>query len=335
MELITGGTGIVGVHLLLERTAAGAPVRALFRKGSDRSIVERVFRHYRPDADELLPRIEWAEGDLCDIGSLKDAMDGVRHVYHAAALVSFDPRDRRELYRVNTGGTTNVVDAALLMGVERLCHVSSTAAIGRAPGLRERHEDLPWTGGLDTSPYAQSKYDAELEVYRGIAEGLDAVIVNPCVVIGPGAPGRSSMTLVERLRKGTRFFPPGSNAVVDARDVAACAAALMERTGGGQRYLLVGENTSYRDLFAGMASAFGKDPPRTALPAWVLGLAWRVERLRTLFGGRALVTRHTVHSAVIQRAYANAKVRAALGFTFRTAREAVRNVADFQQGRGT
>jgi nucleoside-diphosphate-sugar epimerase len=329
METITGGTGIVGVHLLLERTAAGERVRALHRRHSDRSIVARVFRHYRADADALLARIEWVEGDLEDVLSLEDALAGVERVYHAAALVSFDPRDSRRLVRVNTEGTANLVNAALACGVRRLCHVSSTAAIGHAPAGMLRHEDLPWEPDRYSSPYALTKHAAELEVARGIAEGLDAVIVNPCIVIGPGAPGRSSMAMVERLRRGTRFFPPGSNAVVDARDVAACCVALMEKGATGERYLLVGENVSYRRLFTVFAEAFGNKPPMHRLPPLVLGIAWRMEWLRSLLGGRPIITRHTARSVIEVRAYANTKVSAALGFTFRPLEEMVANTAAF------
>lgn len=326
MELITGGTGIVGIHLLLERTAAGAPVRALLRPGSDTRVLERVFRHYRSDADDLLQRITWVPGHLHDVEALEEAMQGVRLVYHAAALVSFDPRDNRELMRVNAAGTANVVNAALVAGVERLCHVSSTATIGHAAEGVERDEALPWTEGPQTSPYAASKYAAELEVYRGIAEGLDAVIVNPCIILGPGASGRSSMAMVERVRKGVAYYPGGSNAVVDARDVAQCMVRLMKEGGTGERYLLVGENMSYRDLFTLIAERAGKPAPTRRLSNVVLGISWRLERLRSLFGGRPFITRRTAHSAIIRRSFSNAKVAAALGHSFRPASEAVDNV---------
>ncbi|MDQ3099891.1 MAG: NAD-dependent epimerase/dehydratase family protein, partial [Bacteroidota bacterium] len=234
MDLITGSTGIVGIHLLYACTNSGERVRALYRKGGDRSIVATVFKHYSRDAEQLLEKIEWVEGELQDIGSLKDAMSGIDRVYHAAAMVSFAPGDTRTLYKVNAGGTANVVNAALLQGIHRLCHVSSTAAIGQAAPSIERDETIPWSGDRSTSSYAASKYESELEVYRGIAEGLDAVIVNPCVIIGPGAAGRSTMTLIEKMKKGTRFYPPGSNSVVDARDVATCMRMLMERGGTGE-----------------------------------------------------------------------------------------------------
>ena len=332
MELITGGTGIVGAHVLLERIVAGARVRALYRTGSDRGTVRRVFRHYRQDGEALFDRITWVPGDLHDMDALKEAMTGVRHVYHAAALVSFDPRDDRALHRMNAEGTANVVNAALAAGVERLCHVSSTAAIGDAPAGELRHEDLPWTDH-GSSPYSLSKHAAELEVYRGIAEGLDAVIVNPCIVLGPGAPGRSSMTLVERLARGTRFFPPGSNAVVDARDVASIMAGLMERGASGERYLLVGAKVDYRTLFTALSGALGRPAPHHAVPGMVLQLAWRLEYIRSLFGGRPLITRHTVQSGIQRRAWSARKAEEALGIQFRGLDEMARNVAAFVHGK--
>jgi len=334
MDLVTGATGIVGSHLLVELTSRG-PVRSIYRKGSDRSIVERVFRHYRTDADALLQRIEWVEADLLEVDALNDAMVGVRHVFHTAAVVSFDPRDANTMQRTNVGGTTNVVNAALAQGVQRLCHASSTAAIGHAPAGVLRDEDLLWEAEKKTSAYAIGKYEAELEVQRGIAEGLDAVIVNPCIIIGPGISGRSSMTLVERVRKGTRFYPPGSNAVVDARDVAECMVKLVERGGSGERYVLVGENLSYRTLFDNLARTFGRPSPKTALQPWMLELGWRVERLRTLLtGSKPFITEATAHSSIAQRGYSAAKVQTFLGHRFRTAEEAVKNVALFlgQQG---
>lgn len=327
----------MGAHLLYELTAAGHAVRALRRPGTDLTIVERIFRHYAPDASSLVTRIEWVEGDVLDMPALEAAMEGIDRVYHAAAMVSFDPRDARTMHQVNVEGTANVVNAALDRGVRRLCHVSSVAAIGHGVPGEARHEELMWEADTHTSPYAASKYAAELEVQRGIAEGLEAVMVNPCVVLGPGAPGRSSMTMVERLARGTRFHPPGANAVVDARDVASAMVVLMDRGVTGERYILVGENLDYKRLFTLLANAFGHPSPSIALPAWPLQLAWRLERLRTLFfGGRPFVTRHTVRSALVHRRYDNRKALSVPGIRFRTAEEAVANVASFvreQQGR--
>ncbi|MBK6829598.1 MAG: NAD-dependent epimerase/dehydratase family protein [Flavobacteriales bacterium] len=341
MDLVTGGTGIVGSHLLFELVSAGRRVRALYRKGSDRSIMERVFRHYSPNANKLLQHIEWVEGDLLDVAALAEAMTGVEHIYHAAAVVSFDPRKADEMYSANTQGTARVVDAALAPGPStgsgrrRLCHVSSTAAIGWAPPGIERDETLPWVDDKRTSDYARSKYQAEMEVQRGIAEGLDAVIVNPCVILGPGVSGRSSMSLVERVHRGTRWYSSGSNAFVDARDVAACMVVLMERGESGERYLLVGENATYEKLFRELSIALGKPVPTSLASTWLLGLAWRLERIRSLVTRSSpLVTRATVQSSITLRSYSNKKVKALLGYNFRTLAESAANVSAFVSGAG-
>lgn len=328
MDLVTGGTGIVGAHLLLELLRAGRPVRALHRPSTDRVIVRSIFRHYGHEA--LFERIEWAEGDILDVVALADAMTGAERVFHAAAQVTFDPRRAQELYAVNTRGTAHVVDAALEAGVRRLVHVSSTSAIGKGAPGSIRHEGLAWTDAKDISHYSRSKHLAEMEVARGVAEGLDAVIVNPGVIIGPGLAGRSSMMLMERLRRGTRWYPTGTNAFVDARDVAACMVGLMERGLTGERYLLVGANAGYRELFDLVSRAMGQPLPDRRLRPWMLELAWRAERLRTLVtGGSPLVTRTTAATSMGQRAYSAAKVEALLGHRFRSLEEAVSNTVSF------
>lgn len=332
MDLVTGATGIVGTHLLFELAQRGE-VRAIYRKGTDRDSVGKVFRHYSPDASALLARVQWKEADITDMDALSDAMTGVTHVYHTAAVVSFDPKDRGAMGRVNVGGTANVVNAALAAGVKRICHVSSIAAIGRAPAGVERTEATPWEAEEHTSAYALSKYEAELEIYRGIAEGVEAVMVNPCIIIGPGVAGRSSMTLLERLRKGTRFYPPGTNAIVDARDVATCMVQLMEKGGDRERYILVGENLSYKRLFKLITKAFGKPEPNMALQPWMLGIGWRFERIRSLLtGSNPLITRATVASSLLRRSYSSAKVDKQLGHPFRTAEEAITNVVKYLEG---
>ncbi|MEO5584961.1 MAG: NAD-dependent epimerase/dehydratase family protein [Flavobacteriales bacterium] len=332
MDLVTGGTGIVGAHVLDALLTEGRSVRALLRKGSDVSIVKRILEHYHPDGAERFLRIQWVEGDLFDVDALREAMQGVEHVYHCAAMVSFDPRDARELLRTNVEGTANVVDAALDSGVKRLCHVSSTATIGGGLDGGIGDETKPFVQDKNSSGYAISKADAELEVHRGIAEGLHAVMVNPCVVLGPGQHRRSTMTMIDRVRKGSRFFPGGTNAVVDARDVATAMIRLITDGGTGERYLLIGEEISYERLFTLIAQSAGKPAPSLKLPSWALELGWRAEGLRTLFGGRPLITRNTARTASRVRHYDGSKVKRLLGMQFRSAEEAVRNVADFLRG---
>ena len=327
MRLVTGATGIVGSHVLLALCREGHTVRALVRAGSDRRFVERLLGR-EPDGAALLARVTWCEGDVLDPVALAEAMAGVRQVVHCAALVSFDPRDAEVLLDVNVTGTAQVVNAALEAGVERLCHVSSIAALGTSPDGAPVTEVTPWAEDEQRSVYAVSKYAAELEVHRGVAEGLDAVLVNPSLIIGPGLPGRSSRTLADRLRKGTRWYPPGSTSVVDVRDVAEACVRLLHAPGGGERYLIAGEAITYQRLFGLFCAAFGRPAPTRPIRPWMLELAWRAERLRTLlFGGRPLVTRDTARTSLRQRRFDDGKLRRRLGLSLRSAEEAVRYTA--------
>ncbi len=327
MRLVTGATGIVGSHVLLALCREGHSVRALVRADSDRRFTEKLLRRERDDG-ALLDRVTWCEGDVLDPVSLAEAMVGVRQVVHCAALVSFDPHDARDMLEVNVTGTANVVNAALEAGVERLCHVSSIAALGTARDGEPVTERSPWAEEEERSVYAVSKYAAELEVQRGVAEGLDAVIVNPALIIGPGLPGRSSRTIADRLRKGTRWYPPGRTSVVDVRDVAGACVDLLKTPGNGERYLAAGEAISYQRLFALFCTAFGRPAPSARIRPWMLELAWRAERLRTmLFGGRPLVTKDTARTSLRMRKFDDGKLRARLGRPWRTAEEAVRYTA--------
>lgn len=329
MDLVTGGTGIVGVHVINELLDRGRPVRALYRQGSDRELVRRVLRHYHADGDTRFQRIEWVEGDLLEPDALSASMRGAERVFHCAALVSFDPRDTGRLFLHNITGTANVVNAMLSNNVTRLGHVSSTATIGFHPDGAPNDETVPFKADRSASAYAISKHEAELEVHRGIAEGLHAVMVNPCVVIGPGPAGRSSMTIMERLRKGSRFYPRGSNAVVDARDVAVALVRLLDEAVSGERHLLIGENISYEKLFATIARSAGRQEPTMPIAPWMLGIAWRAERLRTLFGGRPLVTKASARTASRPRLYDGSKAEALLRMEFRKAEDAVANTERF------
>ncbi|MBL7963050.1 MAG: NAD-dependent epimerase/dehydratase family protein [Flavobacteriales bacterium] len=323
MDLVTGGTGIVGAHVLLELVRAGRSARAIHRDGSGPAHVQRLFAHY--GAEALFTKIEWVKADLLDVHGLSEAMQGVEHVYHAAAHISFDPRERKKLFAVNITGTAHVVNAALEAGVKRLVHVSSTSAVGAGPAGVPRTEDTPWDEDGEHSAYAVSKREAELEVHRGIAEGLDAVMANPCVVLGPGQPQRSSMSLMERLQRGTAWYPSGRASTVDARDVAQALLLLAEHGESGARYLLVGEQVPYRDLFTQVLQAFGHPAPTREVRPWMLQLAWRVEAVRGLLtGSRRLITRSTVSSARSQRSYDASRSRT-LGVTYRPLADTIAN----------
>lgn len=326
MVLITGATGLVGSHLAFELIRSGQPVRALKRSSSEPDMLKKVFRLYSDQPDELLSKIEWVEGDIVDIFSLEEAMEGVGEVYHCAALVSFLPEDRKRLIRINTVGTANVVNAALEKKIRKLCHVSSIAALGRPEDQTDLiDEKLVWKASRHNSVYAVSKYGAEREVWRGTAEGLDAVIVNPSIILGVAGKSQGSSRLFNTVFQGLNFYPPGKNGFVDVRDVVRAMILLMNSDIRNERYILSVDNIGYKKLFDLIAAEMGKAGPRIKVSPAMSGLAWRWEKLRSVITGvKPLITPETAHTAVQQYEYSNEKIKKELGFEFTPIEETIR-----------
>ena len=326
MIFVTGGTGLLGSHLLVELTKADVPVRAIYRSEKKRNQVHALFNYYLAEkAEDQFARIEWIKGDLFDIPFLQSVMEGCSSVYHCAGLVSFHPKDFNQVIKVNRVGTANIVNVALERNIQKLCHVSSTAAIGGFDG-ELIDEKTAWKNTPTTSGYSISKYSAEKEVWRAIEEGLNAVIVNPCVILGAGNWNDSSLTIFRTLKKGSPFYPPGSNATVDARDVAEIMIQLMESDIHSERYLCIGSNQSLRDLICEISSQLNVSSPRIeARRSWV-NIVQQTASFFALFRSRRpSITEETVHSLFGNKRYDNSKVRSALNFTFRDLKETTRN----------
>ena len=326
MILVTGGTGLLGSHLLYELCRQGKEVRALYRSVQKKDRVLALFAHYEPMQSQVLfNQIDWVEGDVTDLVSLEDAMHGIAIVYHCAAIVSFDGRDFKQMIKVNREGTANVLNVALGSGVQQFCHVSSTAAIGGVNGS-ESTEETKWRKTTETTGYSVTKYSSEKEVWRAAEEGLSCVIVNPCVILGPGNWDESSLTLFRSVDQGLPFYTPGSNAIVDARDVAEIMVKLVEDRVQGERFLCIGHNQSFRELSSKIALAMGKKPPRNAVSRWVAELAWRVLWFFSLFNnGRPALTKETVRAAFSTLRYSNRKVCECTGHQFRSLDDTLQN----------
>lgn len=309
MNLVTGATGFVGSVLVRQLLAEGEPVRILRRSSSPLDLLG-------PDAD----RVEHAIGDVTDADAVWEATRGATRVYHVAAAVAFGRRARARLAAVNVEGTANVVNAALDAGVERLAHTSSIAALGRPekPG-GPIDETAAWTGARLNTAYAASKRAAEREVLRGVGEGLDAVIVNPALVFGPGRPGGNTMALAERVAAGrVPLAPPGGTAVVDVEDVAAGLRAAMRRGATGERYVLAAENRSWTEILTALADAFGVAPPRGVLPPpLLLAAGAAAEAWAALTRSDAGLTRETARTSTHTHRYSNRRAVEGLGLTFR------------------
>ncbi|UOQ98389.1 NAD-dependent epimerase/dehydratase family protein [Hymenobacter sp. 5317J-9] len=312
MIFVTGGTGLIGSFLLRALRARGLAVRALHRGAVPANAA---------------PGVEWLAGELLDTDLLRAALTPeVTHVFHCAGLVSYAPQDEDALLRVNVGGTAAIVDACLERPGIRLAHVSSVAALGTPAGAAEATgtltvtEAATWDLGAAHPAYATSKYLGELEVWRGVAEGLSAVIVNPSVVLGPGDWNRSSTRLLRYAHQQHRFYTRGLVNFVDVRDVVAqlLALALDHPELNGERYILSAEAVPLGEFFRQAAAALQRRPPTVAVPDWAAEVIWRLEHARAvLTGARPLITKDTARAGRRPVVYSHAKVQSATGLAFR------------------
>ena len=334
MVFVTGATGLLGTHVLVELLKRGEQIRALYRSPEKQAFVRSVFGHFfGAEADQQFQKIEWIQGDILDISSLEEGIEGCEKVFHCAALVSFKKRDFKRLMKTNKEGTANVVNVSLNAGIKQFCHVSSTAAIGRAASKEFYSETDKWVNGAENSNYAISKYSAENEVWRGKEEGMDVVIVNPSVILGVGNWNESSLSIFKVVKKGLKFFTPGTNAFVDARDVAYVLCELSEQNITNERFLVISENVPFKLLFEQIAAQFGVKAPHIEVKRWMAGLAWRIEGvLAFLFGKKQNITKETAKSSMMTTKYSNEKIKSVLNYDFIPIEESVKDaVAYFKQ----
>lgn len=325
MILLTGATGLLGSRLLFDLVSKGHKVRAIRREPLRKNCLE----HYFLNPIDLEAKVEWMQGDVTDIFSLENAMQGITHVYHCAGKVSFQHSDRDKMHLINIQGTANVVNVCLDKKIEKLCFVSSVAAIGRTGTEEMIDENAAWKTSKFNSSYAVSKYGAEREVWRGIAEGLDAVIVNPGVIIGPGNWKTDSSMLFSRVAKGLKFYTSGLTGFVDVKDVSQAMIMLMEGDIKNERFILVGENKTFRDVMDRIADAVGKPRPSVYAGPLLSGLAWRMESLKSfLSGSRPVITKETARSANGKNYYSSVKIKNAMGLKFSSVDDAIDKTAE-------
>ncbi|NNC82115.1 MAG: NAD-dependent epimerase/dehydratase family protein [Flavobacteriales bacterium] len=318
MVFITGATGLVGTRLVYDHVSQGIQVRALRRASSDMDEFYAVLRfyHQNDDIDSLTERIEWVEGDLLDMAVHDTYLDGCARCYHAAAIVSFHRRDHQKMYEVNVSGTAHMVNACLRAEIP-LCHISSIAALGRTAREGEFTEASVWKDSPYNSAYAKSKYRAEMEVWRGIEEGLKASIVNPSVVLGAGSAVRSSGALFGAVKEGMPFYTEGGTNIVDVRDVSEIAMRLMERQQYSERFILNSASLPYRSVLDSIADALGKRRPHIRVGSSALNLLWRLNSLKDMiFRTKSKVTEETALSSTTTYRYSNDKVKQRLDYSF-------------------
>jgi dihydroflavonol-4-reductase len=317
MVLVTGGTGLLGTHLILALHERGIPVRAIYRSGIPAEVKDKAI---------------WVQGDILDVLHLEEAMQDIEQVYHVAGLVSFHARDKRKLHQVNIEGTANVVNACLAAGVQKLMHVSSVAALGR---IRKDavliDESMNWSEETSNSEYGKTKFLAEMEVWRGIGEGLQAVMVNPTIIIGEhGNWSTGSMQIFKSIHKGFPWYSMGQTGFVDANDVANAMIMLMERNISGQRFIISAQDIPYRDIFFMIADAMGKKRPFREVTPLKAALAWRFEKLKAMLTGQPpLVTKETARTSLAKVRFNNSKLLNALpDFQYQPIEQSVSRISE-------
>lgn len=273
--------------------------------------------------------------DLLDVVTLEEIMEEVQEVYHCAGLISYHPNDRDQLYRINVEATANVVNACLSAGVQKLVHVSSIAALGKFVPGKEIDEETVWTEDARNSAYGYSKYLGELEVWRGVSEGLNAVVVNPSIILGPGDKDNGSTAIFRNIYNGFKWYTEGVNGFVDVRDVALAMIQLMQAALQSERFVVNAENASYKDVFFGIADAWKKPRPDKLVTPALSALVWRLEYFKSLITRKQpLVTRETAHTALAEVRFNNQKLLKALpDFSYRPLTDTIQYTCDQLQHR--
>ena len=321
MVFITGANGLVGSFAARRLLQAGMRVVALKRSNSNLSLVS-----------DIADQIEWCEGDILDVMSLQKAMQGADYVLHTAAIVSFAPADREKMNKVNVEGTANVVNACLEANIKKLCFVSSVAALGRPINALDKVsseiiETTQWQESPLNSHYAKTKYLAELEVWRGVAEGLDAVVVNPSLILGEADWTKTSTQIFKFVYDGKPFFPVGTVNYVDVLDVAEIIYLLLNSPISGEKFILNAGRITYQEFFKVVAQYLGKRPPRYRITSGVANVLWRIEAIRSFFTKKApLITKETALSSSHDFCYPNHKVRNTLNYSFKNLDESLERI---------
>ncbi|MEZ4800635.1 MAG: NAD-dependent epimerase/dehydratase family protein [Flavobacteriales bacterium] len=327
MNLVTGASGLLGMHIVAELISKGQPVKALVRPNSDLSFIKSVFNFY--GIENELSKVEFVEGDVLDTDSLLAVIQEGDVIYHSAAVVSYHSADRKLMYATNVKGTANVVNAALENKAARVLQISSIAALKRKfDGLVSEEGD--WENNDLNTHYGITKHLSELEIWRGIQEGIDGVILNPGLIIGPADFSRSSSSIFSKINEGFSFYPPGGTGFVGVKDVAKLAVLVAEKGKSGDRYVAVSENLSMKELFQDIAHELGVKVPSKEAKPWMLQAARIAEWLKEKFTGKkALVTHETVKNASIRFHYSNQKVKDAFEFEFSPVHDSIVETASF------
>ncbi|TGV02846.1 NAD-dependent epimerase/dehydratase family protein [Flavivirga rizhaonensis] len=318
MILVTGGTGLVGSHLLYELASSNEKIRAIYRTERKLANVKSVFATYTNNYESLFKTIEWVQADLLDVPALSEAFAGITYVYHCAAFVSFEPDKYQRLRKINIEGTANIVNLCLSNTINKLCYVSSIATLGSPVNNEEISESTNWNPEDDNSVYAITKYGAEMEVWRATQEGLHVVIVNPGVILGAGIWHYGTGSLFKKAHRGFKYYTSGTVALIAVEDVVSIMITLTKSDIINERFVLVAEHWTYKQFLQALSESVNVKPPEKMVSHWLLKLAWKLDWLKTkLTGKRRQLTRHIAISLSTETKYSSHKIKTTLNYKFK------------------
>ncbi|MEG1229351.1 MAG: NAD-dependent epimerase/dehydratase family protein [Flavobacterium sp.] len=331
MVLVTGGTGLVGSHLLLHLIENGENVRAIYRTKNNIQKAKSVFELYKKEA--LFEKIEWLEADILDVPSLENAFINIDYVYHCAALISFDPKDEEALRKINIEGTANMVNFSIALGVKKFCFVSSIAALGDLAS-HETYitEETDWNPEKPHSDYAISKYGSEMEVWRAHQEGLDVIIVNPSVILGPIPKTKNkqqgSAELYLKVANGLSFYTLGSTGFITVDDVVKISRQLMNSEIKNERFTLIADNIVFKNILDTIAEVLKVKKPSIHAKPLFMNFLWMADGIfSTLFFQKRRLTKATAKASYSKNLYSNEKIKTALGTVFTDVHQYVRDIS--------
>jgi dihydroflavonol-4-reductase len=328
MILVTGGTGLVGAHLLHHLMKNGETVRAIYRSEEKIKAVKKVFSYYTDDAS-LFSKIEWFKADITDIPAMIPAFVGIEKVYHCAAFISFNPKDYREMRKVNIHGTAIIVNLSIDAKVKKLCFVGSIASVGDGINGELITEGNEWNKELDNSGYSITKFGAEMEIWRASQEEVAVVIVNPGIILGSGFWLASSGKLFSQVYKGLKYFTNGITGFVGVKDVVKAMVSLMDSDIKNERFILVSENKSFKDILFLIADAFGKKRPSKKIKSWQTTILWRVSSILSFcIRKEPLLSKYSVKSAFEVSEYSSEKIKKTINFQFEEMEIVVKNACN-------
>jgi dihydroflavonol-4-reductase len=330
MVLITGASGLVGSHVAIYLLENGENVRAIFRDSKSKEKTKSIFNLH--NKSHLYSKIDWIQGDILDIPSLELAFENIDYVYHCAAMISFDPKDEEKLRKTNIEGTANIVNFCLSKNVKKLCYVSSIAALGDLlPHETIITEETEWNPEKTHSDYAISKYGAEIEVFRAQQEGLNVVIVNPGVILGAGFFDSGSGEIFTKVKKGLKFYTNGTTGFVAVSDVVKIMFQLMKSDIQGERFILVSENVTYKNLLQTIATEFGVKKPSIQVTKWITILAYKLDWIMSnVFLQKRKLSKDMAQSLHSLDLYSKQKIVQTLDFDFEKVSTTIKKTIELQ-----